>query len=218
LARDKRQKLAAAVRAAGSLEQLQEALTSVWPDPAELLSPALFPTAGASALQPRPRLPEAPSASERLMLADALTYLPSDILVKVDRAAMATSLETRAPFLDHRVALVAWRLPLAMKIRSAVPGAISKWALRQILHRYVPPALIERPKAGFAIPLGPWLRGPLRPWAEDLLAPSLLRRQGLLRPEPVWRLWREHLSGRADHTPRLWTVLMWQAWLAEWEG
>lgn len=218
LARDKRQKLAAAVRAAGSLEQLQEALTSVWPDPADLLFPALFPSAGASALQPRPRLPEAPSASERLMLADALTYLPSDILVKVDRAAMATSLETRAPFLDHRVAVVAWRLPLAMKIRSAVPGAISKWALRQILHRYVPPALIERPKAGFAIPLGPWLRGPLRPWAEDLLSPSLLRRQGLLRPEPVWRLWREHLSGRADHTPRLWTVLMWQAWLAEWEG
>jgi len=79
-----------------------------------------------------------------------------------------------------------------------------------------PPALTERPKAGFAIPLGPWLRGPLRPWAEDLLAPSLLRRQGLLRPEPVQRLWSEHLSGQADHTPRLWTVLMWQAWLAEW--
>jgi asparagine synthase (glutamine-hydrolysing) len=127
---------------------------------------------------------------------------------------MATSLETRAPFLDHRVAAVAWRLPLALKIH----GRTGKWALRQILARHVPPSLTERPKAGFAIPLGPWLRGPLRSWAEDLLDPGLLRRQGFLRPEPIIRLWHEHRSGRADHTPRLWTVLMWQAWLAEWGG
>jgi asparagine synthase (glutamine-hydrolysing) len=214
LARDKRQKLAAALRAAGSLEQLQEALTSLWPQPSALLSPALL-----SSFSPSPSLPplpQAPSAAERLMLADALTYLPADILVKVDRAAMAASLETRAPFLDHRVAAIAWQLPLAMKIRPSAAGPISKWALRQILERFVPTALIERPKAGFAIPIGPWLRGPLRPWAEDLLSPSLLRRQGLLRPEPVQRIWKEHLSGRADHTTRLWTVLMWQAWLAEW--
>ncbi|MBM5818106.1 MAG: asparagine synthetase B, partial [Cyanobacteria bacterium K_Offshore_surface_m2_239] len=149
-------------------------------------------------------------------LADALTYLPADILVKVDRAAMATSLETRAPFLDHRVAALAWRLPLAMKLRPTGSGSSGKWALRQLLHRHVPPALIDRPKAGFAIPLGPWLRSPLRPWAEELLSPALLRRQGFLQPERVHRLWEEHLSGRADHTPRLWAVLMWQAWLAEW--
>lgn len=208
LARDKRQKLAAALRAAGSLEQLHHALTSLWPDPAALL---IHPGA-----QPRASLPAAPSAAERLMLADALTYLPADLLVKLDRAAMAASLETRAPFLDHRVAAIAWQLPLAMKIRATPSGPVGKWALRQILHRHVPPALTERPKAGFALPLGPWLRGPLRPWADDLLSPELLRRQGYLHPEPIQRLWREHLAGHADHTPQLWTVLMWQAWLAAW--
>jgi len=212
LARDKRQKLLAAIRAAGSLDQLQAVLTTLWPDPAALLSPAWQSSFASAAAHALPPLPPASSAAERLMLADALTYLPADILVKVDRAAMATSLETRAPFLDHRVAAVAWRLPLALKIH----GGTGKWALRQLLARHVPPSLTERPKAGFAIPIGPWLRGPLRSWAEDLLDPGLLRRQGFLRPEPITRLWQEHRSGRADHTPRLWTVLMWQAWLAEW--
>ena len=219
LARDKRQKLAAAIRAAGSLADLQAALTSIWPDPAALLQPqwAARAQAAASSQIPLP-LPAAPSPAEQLMLADALTYLPADILVKLDRAAMAVGLETRAPFLDHRVAEVAWRLPLAMKIRSAAAGASGKWALRQILFQYVPRELLDRPKAGFAMPIGPWLRGPLRSWAEDLLDPELLRRQAFLRPEPIQRLWREHLSGRFDHTARLWTVLMWQAWLAEWGG
>jgi asparagine synthase (glutamine-hydrolysing) len=219
LARDKRQKLAAAIRAAGSLADLQAALTSVWPDPAALLQPqwAARAQAAASSQIPLP-LPAAPSPAEQLMLADALTYLPADILVKLDRAAMAVGLETRAPFLDHRVAEVAWRLPLAMKIRSAAAGASGKWALRQILFQYVPRELLDRPKAGFAMPIGPWLRGPLRSWAEDLLDPELLRRQAFLRPEPIQRLWREHLCGRFDHTARLWTVLMWQAWLAEWGG
>jgi asparagine synthase (glutamine-hydrolysing) len=109
------------------------------------------------------------------------------------------------------VAEVAWRLPLALKIR----GGTGKWALRQLLVRHVPPALIERPKAGFAMPIGAWLRGPLRSWAEDLLDPQLLQRQGLLQPDPIQHLWRVHLRG-ADHTPQLWSVLMWQAWLAEW--
>lgn len=210
LARDKRRKLAAALRAAGSLPALHAALTSIWADPAALLQPH-WQVAAAPALG----LPAAPSPAEQLMLADARTYLPADILVKVDRAAMAVGLETRAPFLDHRVAAVAWQLPLAMKIRPGEGGAGSKWALRQILHRYVPPALIERPKAGFAMPIGAWLRGPLRPWAEALLDPQLLQRQGYLQPQPIRRLWRAHLRG-ADHTPQLWTVLMWQAWLAEW--
>ncbi|QPN65951.1 asparagine synthase C-terminal domain-containing protein [Synechococcus sp. CBW1006] len=169
LARDKQRKLAAAIRAAGSLEQLHAALTSVWADPAVLLQPHWQST-----------------AAEQLMLADARTYLPADILVKVDRAAMAVGLETRAPFLDHRVAAVAWRLPLALKIR----GGTGKWALRQLLHRHVPPELIDRPKAGFAMPIGAWLRGPLRPWAEDLLDPQLLQRQGYLQPAPIQHLWR----------------------------
>jgi asparagine synthase (glutamine-hydrolysing) len=212
LARDKRQKLVAAIRAAGSLEQLYAVLTSVWPDPSTLLTRAWQPPWGAGDRGP---LPPAPSPAERLMLADGLTYLPADILVKVDRAAMAASLETRAPFLDHRVAALAWHLPLSLKIPPRGPG---KWALRRILSRHVPPALTDRPKAGFAMPIGPWLRGPLRGWAEDLLDPSLLRWQGFLRPEPIERVWKEHCSGRADHTPRLWSVLMWQAWLQEWSG
>ncbi|NDD46373.1 MAG: asparagine synthase, partial [Synechococcaceae bacterium WB9_4xB_025] len=137
--------------------------------------------------------------------------LPNDILVKMDRAAMAASLETRAPFLDHRVAELAWQLPLSLKLRDGM----GKWALRQLLDRHAPRALIDRPKAGFAIPIGPWLRGPLRSWAEDLLDPALIRRQGWLEPEPLQRLWREHLAG-ADHTPQLWTVLMWQAWCDHW--
>jgi asparagine synthase (glutamine-hydrolysing) len=169
LARDKQRKLAAAIRAAGSLEQLHAALTSVWADPAVLLQPHWQST-----------------AAEQLMLADARTYLPADIFVKVDRAAMAVGLETRAPFLDHRVAAVAWRLPLALKIR----GGTGKWALRQLLHRHVPPELIDRPKAGFAMPIGAWLRGPLRPWAEDLLDPRQLQRQGYLQPAPIQHLWR----------------------------
>ena len=148
------------------------------------------------------------------MLADALVYLPADILVKVDRAAMAASLETRAPFLDHRVAMLAWQLPLPLKI---TPEGTSKWALRQLLYRYVPRSLLDRPKAGFAMPIGAWLRGPLRRWADDLLDPAVLEEQGYLRTEPIQQLWREHQAGR-DHTPRLWTVLMWQAWLAEWGG
>jgi asparagine synthase (glutamine-hydrolysing) len=219
LARDKRRKLAVAIRAAGSLEQLQASLTSVWADPAALLQPhwqqaaAGAGVAGAGAWPAS--LPPAPTPAEQLMLADACAYLPADILVKVDRAAMAVGLETRAPFLDHRVAQVAWRLPLALKIRPGAGAGGSKWALRQLLDRHVPPALVERPKAGFAMPIGAWLRGPLRPWAEDLLDPALLQRQGYLQPEPVQRLWRAHLAG-ADHTPQLWSVLMWQAWLAEW--
>jgi asparagine synthase (glutamine-hydrolysing) len=218
LARDKRRKLAAALRASGSLETLHAALTSLWADPAGLLQPhwlAASSSHSPTAADLTAALPSASSRAEQLMLADVRTYLPADILVKVDRAAMAASLETRAPFLDHRVAAVAWRLPLAMKIRPGGGPAASKWALRQLLYRHVPPALIERPKAGFAMPIGAWLRGPLRSWAEDLLDPQLLARQGYLQSEPIGCLWRAHQSG-ADHTTQLWAVLMWQAWLAEW--
>ena len=146
-----------------------------------------------------------------MAITDQLSYLPDDILVKVDRASMAHSLETRAPFLDHRLVEWAWRLPLRQKIR----GGQTKWLLRQVLYRHVPAALIERPKQGFAVPLAAWLRGPLRDWAEALLEPARLRAEGYLAPAPIGAAWAQHLSGRHDRAHELWNVLMFQAWRQE---
>jgi asparagine synthase (glutamine-hydrolysing) len=145
----------------------------------------------------------------RMMYRDTMTYLPDDILCKVDRAAMAVSLETRVPFLDYRVAELAWSLPMEMKIR----GNVGKWALREVLYKHVPRELIERPKAGFSMPVGQWLRGPLREWAETLLNEARLRQEGYLQPGPIRQAWTQHLSGQYDWTPKLWGVLMFQAWL-----
>jgi asparagine synthase (glutamine-hydrolysing) len=150
-------------------------------------------------------------SEQRMMLWDSLTYLPDDILTKVDRAAMGVSLETRIPFLDHRVAELAWRLPLDMKIKNGV----GKWPLRQVLYKYVPKELIERPKAGFAIPVGQWIRGPLREWADNLLDETRIQHDGYFNPKLVRQLWEQHLSGRYDWTHRLWAILMFQAWLDE---
>jgi len=144
----------------------------------------------------------------RFMALDTTGYLPDDILHKVDRAAMSVSLETRVPLLDHRVVELAWRLPLRSRMRDGT----GKWVLRELLARHVPRALFERPKTGFGIPLGPWLRGPLRDWAEDLLAPDALRREGLLDTARVRRLWDGHLAGRAGAGYELWPILMFRAW------
>ena len=204
---DKAHRLAARLSEVETLDDLYRSLVSEWPgldlvqglatDPVNILDDPLPPV-----------LDDNPLA--RMMAQDMRSYLPDDILCKVDRAAMGVSLEARVPFLDPGVLDLAARLPIGMKIRDGQ----GKWALRQILYRYVPRALIERPKTGFGIPVGDWLRGPLRPWAEDLLAQDTLSRDGLLDPVPIRAAWIEHLSGRRDWTHRLWIVLMFMAWRA----
>jgi asparagine synthase (glutamine-hydrolysing) len=155
----------------------------------------------------------APGAPDtlRMMYCDAVSYLPDDILCKVDRASMAVSLESRVPFLDHRVAEYAAAIPLGMKVR----GGKGKQILRRLLYREAPEALFERPKAGFAVPVGEWIKGPLRDWAEDLLSAERLRREGWFDAAMIRRRWQQHLSGQRDSTPALWAVLMFQAWLTE---
>ncbi|ABK45718.1 asparagine synthase (glutamine-hydrolyzing) [Magnetococcus marinus MC-1] len=150
----------------------------------------------------------------QMMYWDTLLYLPDDILVKVDRAAMWSSLECRIPLLDHRLVELVWSMPMHFKRRDGVP----KWLLQRLLGKRVPEALFERPKMGFGVPLERWLRGPLKGWAQDLLAPALLQRQGYLNPEPIARIWRQHQQGSHNWHHLLWDLLMWQAWLAEHEG
>ena len=148
-------------------------------------------------------------SAQRMMLWDALTYLPDDILTKVDRAAMGVSLETRVPFLDHRVAEIAWRMPLDIKINNGV----GKWPVRQVLYKYVPKKLVERPKAGFSIPVGQWMRDPLREWADDLLDESRMQSQGYFNHKLVRKIWDQHLNGSYDWTSKLWAILMFNAWI-----
>jgi asparagine synthase (glutamine-hydrolysing) len=203
---DKAYKIGSTIDQMQGVDDLYKALVVEW-------SPGETPVIGASrlplALDAMTDQREIDDVVHRMMLFDGVTYLPDDILTKVDRAAMAVSLETRVPLLDHRVAAVAWRLPMSMKIRDGQ----SKWALRQILYRYVPQELIERPKAGFAAPIGQWLRGPLREWGASLLEEGRVRNEGFLDPLAVTRLWSQHCSGTRDWTPRLWNLLTFQAWL-----
>jgi asparagine synthase (glutamine-hydrolysing) len=181
-------------------------LMSQWKDPASLVLGASEPPTRFTEIQ---KAPAVEGDLERLLYLDTLTYLPDDILVKVDRASMAVSLEVRVPLLDHRVVELAWRIPSSMKVRDGV----GKWPLRQVLDRYVPQKLTNRPKKGFDIPLGEWLRGPLREWAGSLLEEGRLRDEGLLAPAPVRERWEQHLAGTRNWHYPLWNVLMLQAWL-----
>ena len=147
--------------------------------------------------------------ASQMMFLDLVTYLPEDILVKLDRASMGVSLESRVPLLDHRVVEFAWRTPVGLKVKNRV----GKWILRELLRRYVPDELVDRPKAGFGLPLGSWLRGPLRPWAGELLAPDRIKTAGYLDERLVNQAWSQHLSGECDLEYSLWAVLMFQAWL-----
>jgi asparagine synthase (glutamine-hydrolysing) len=211
---DRAHRLAARLGGVHNLDDLYNSLVSEWQDPA-LVVKGNSSEIGVNLQVPASMLSDplpavgAEQQQLRMMYRDTMTYLPDDILCKVDRAAMATSLETRVPFLDHRVAELAWRLPLNMKIRDGQ----GKWALRQVLYKYVPKELIDRPKAGFAIPVGQWLRGPLRDWAEALLDEKRLEAEGYFYPKPIRDKWLQHLTGRYDHTPSLWAVLMFQSWL-----
>lgn len=194
------------VLALPNTDDLYQQLMSHWKDPDDvvidgtesrtLLSEGSFVLGGGNGI-------------DRIMCLDAVTYLPDDLLVKVDRASMAVSLETRLPLLDHHLVELVWRLPQSMK----VDGKRSKQLLRRVLARHVPPALTERPKMGFGVPIGDWLREPLRDWAEELLDARRLLNEGFLRAEPVREAWAGHLDGSRDNQYQLWNVLMFQAWL-----
>lgn len=201
----------AGVMGAASVAALYQGMVAMgWPQPSALVR-GLADDAHPLYLPDLPGLTDV----ERMMAFDLLNYLPDDILTKVDRAAMGVSLEARVPFLDHRVVEFAWRLPMHYKLRRENGRFVTKWALRQVLYRHVPQALIERPKVGFGVPLEHWLRGPLREWAEDLLSEDRIKRDGFLNPGPVRQRWHEHLSGKRNWQHSIWCVLIFQAWLDE---
>lgn len=202
---DKFQKLAG-VMPAHSREDFYRLLISHWLNPDSVV---IGSREYSSVLNTPDAWPKTDSYEHWMMAMEAQMYMADDILAKVDRAAMANSLETRVPLLDHRVVELAWRLPLTMKIREGK----GKWLLRQVLYRHVPESLIERPKKGFSVPLADWLRGPLRDWAESQLDERRLREEGYFEPQIVRCALTEHLAGKRDHSNRLWSVLMFQAWL-----
>lgn len=191
---------------AGGVDGLYGLMSSHWTDPSSVVIGGSEPVTVLT--DPSHRMPRL-HPQERMMYVDTMSYLPNEILVKVDRASMGVSLESRVPFLDHRIVEFAWQIPLEMKIRDGR----GKWLLRQLLYKYVPQALIDRPKMGFGVPIDNWLRGPLREWAEDLLGEKRLKDQGFFHADPIRQKWSEHLSGTSNWQYDLWDVLMFQAWL-----
>ena len=191
------------------VEMLYLRLVSVWDSTEKILA---TDSQYKSILSDRMQWPHFTDLIHKMMFFDCMTYLPDDIMVKVDRASMGASLEARAPFLDHRVVKFAWSLPMNMIVRAGK----SKWIIRKILHKYVPAKLIERPKMGFGIPLDSWLRGPLREWAEGLLDFNQIEREGILNAGLIRSRWAEHLSGKRNWQYCIWNILMFEAWKNYW--
>lgn len=199
------------VLGSASPEEFYSGLVSHWKNPSAVALRSSEPLTG---LTDPLRQAALPDIAQRMLYLDASTYLPDDILTKLDRASMAVSLEARAPLLDHRLVEFAWSLPLGMKLS----GGKGKILLREVLGRYVPPALFDRPKKGFGVPIDAWLRGPMRDWAESLLDEKRLREGGFFDPAPIRAVWEEHLSGRRNRHYVLWDILMFEAWREEWGG
>jgi asparagine synthase (glutamine-hydrolysing) len=187
-------------------ESYYQRLISDWNDPYVVVRDEVQPL---TLFNTPERSPQFSGLREHMMYLDSLTYLPDDILTKVDRASMAVSLEGRMPLLDHRVVEFSWRVPMSLKYCDGK----GKWLLRELLYRYVPRKLMERPKMGFGVPIDVWLRGPLREWAEELLSENRLREEGFFNSTTIRRYWLEHISGQRRWHHHLWDVLMFQAWL-----
>jgi asparagine synthase (glutamine-hydrolysing) len=207
---DKAKKLAA-ILGRHRADDIYRRLVSYWEEPEALLGTSDEPK---SPIDDPSLARDIPEFVARMRYLDLVTYLPDDILTKVDRASMAVSLEARVPLLDHRVVEFVWRLPPDLLIRDGS----TKWLLRRVLDRYVPRGLIERPKTGFGVPIGDWMRGPLRGWAEELLSETSLRDAEIVHPGPVRAKWAQHLSGGRSWSYELWTALMWVSWHRRWLG
>ena len=213
LLRNKRDKIVSALKSADSLRSIYISLISTGFQSSDLIknmSKEDFPEL--SFLLSMKNL-----NTEKIMLADLINYLPSDILVKTDRASMAVGMEARSPFLDYKVAEFAWQMNKNLKVKRNGFNQIGKYALRKILEKYIPTKLFNKPKAGFAIPIGFWLRGELKSWANDLLSKESLKNQDIINYDFVSKIWNEHLKGERDNTAKLWTILMWQSWYDEWK-
>jgi len=213
ISKEKSQKLFSSIKSSKDLEEIYYSLTSTG-----LESDSIFINSNLRKQKFNDiRLKQITDISERIMIKDLITYLPFDILVKMDRASMANSLETRTPFLDHRVVEYAWRIPIETKIYKNGIYKSGKYPLRKILYKYFPKTLFDRKKNGFTFPLNTWLKGPLKNWAKDIIYSNEIKNQGFIDQEKVYKIWNDHIENRRDNTSKLWTILMWQEWIKNWQ-